>query len=261
MHPSKIWIDAIGLPPRLAYHAVKQWCAYFPVDRVLLPRGLRAVSVTFDDFPSSSVEVGGEILKEYGARGTYYACMSRCEEELKWQRGEKLFRLRDLELLREQGHELACHSYEHPNFLMQTTPSNRNSVETNARILEELAGQSFLPHFAFPYGQFRPSARHHLRRYFKSLRTIYPGAQHGAVDLMALSSSPLLRDTPRSKVLSQIRDVADNGGWLIFYTHEVAPKPTEFGITPEGLEEVASTCRKFGVEMLGVDQVVKRLRN
>ena len=243
---------AEGITTRVAFHAVRGFCALRPAQARALPPGTKAVSITFDDFPASSVEVGGQLIADAGGRATYYCCLSK----LGLSDG---FEVRHLDQLGEMGHELACHSFDHPNLLFEPDWRVVASVDENARALERLGRGAFAPHFAFPYGMFRPSARSLLATRFRSLRTIHAGVHHGSVDLMTLSSSPLLRDTSMSWIEQQLDAVATRGGWLTLYTHEVTANPTAYGTTPEALRQVLASCRTRQIELCSVGEMVARL--
>lgn len=242
-----------------AFRGTKQWCEQFPAELVELPEELKVVSFTFDDFPASAVHNGSEILETYGARGTYYACMSMCRESSEPNPSGDYFHPENLERLAQGAHELACHSFDHPSLLTASNQQIVDTIEANAKALFDVIGTRFSPHFAFPYGLFRPNTRQLLSRYFRSLRTIHSGPHHGSVDLLALQSSPLLRDTSFESLETQVRSVAETGGWLTLYTHEVTASPSPYGTTPDALERVVTLCRDLGVEMLPVGDVVERL--
>ena len=78
--------------------------------RVSLGDGGPIVTFSFDDFPRTAYTAGGAILKNFGARGTYYAAVGlmNTSNEL----GEQ-FRRDDLDALVEDGHELASHTFSH----------------------------------------------------------------------------------------------------------------------------------------------------
>src|SRR6266849_3925160 len=68
------------------------------------------ISFSFDDFPRTAYTVGGSILQEFNARGTYYVTpwlMDKVNDL-----GEQ-YHLEDVRSLVEQGHELASHTYSH----------------------------------------------------------------------------------------------------------------------------------------------------
>ena len=68
------------------------------------------ISFTFDDFPRSALINGGAILREHGFAGTYYASLGLMGT--KAPTGE-IFMREDLDELIQQGHELACHTFDH----------------------------------------------------------------------------------------------------------------------------------------------------
>jgi peptidoglycan/xylan/chitin deacetylase (PgdA/CDA1 family) len=73
------------------------------------------ISFTFDDFPESALAAGGDILEGYGARGTNYA-------SLKSPRSDRLrpgFH-EDIRAAHRAGHEIACHTYTHPDLRRMT---------------------------------------------------------------------------------------------------------------------------------------------
>lgn len=242
-----------------AFRGTRKWCERFPAEAVALPADLKVVSFTFDDFPASSVQNGAPILEAAGARGTYYACMNMCKGANEPNPDGDYFHPEQLERLRTGGHELGCHTFNHPSLLTCSNTQIIDTIEHNADTLFRQTGERFSPQFAFPYGLFRPNTRQLLSRYFRSLRTIHGGPHHERVDLLALQSSPLLRDTPTESIEKEIRAVAARGGWLTLYTHEVTAHPSPYGTTPQALERAVALCRELGIEMLPVGDVVERL--
>jgi Polysaccharide deacetylase len=105
------------------------------------------ISFTFDDFPESALAAGGDILEGYGARGTYYA-------SLKSPRSDRLrpgFH-EDIRAAHRAGHEIACHTYTHPDLHRMT----------RRMILAEGPQQrrrAFLPHRGLSPDKFRLSLR------------------------------------------------------------------------------------------------------
>ena len=68
------------------------------------------MSFCFDDFPRTAYTVGGAILKNFGARGTYYAAMGMMNTNN--DLGDQFTR-EDLDCLLADGHELASHTFSH----------------------------------------------------------------------------------------------------------------------------------------------------
>src|SRR5262245_38852097 len=79
--------------------------------RIVNVRPLRPViSFSFDDCPESAIRTGGAILKRYSLAGTYYTSLGLMGQE---SASGRMFQRADLDLVLEQGHELACHTFSH----------------------------------------------------------------------------------------------------------------------------------------------------
>src|SRR5476651_571111 len=72
-------------------------------------------SITFDDFPKSAWTVGGRVLADYGARGTYYTAGGFCGRTVEQT---IFYDESDLTALAAAGHEIGCHGFGH-----QPTPT------------------------------------------------------------------------------------------------------------------------------------------
>ena len=48
-------------------------------------------------------------------------------------------------------------------------------------------------------------------------------------------------------------------GWLIFYTHDVRPNPSQYGCTPELFEFAVSHAAHSGSRILTVEEVLREL--
>lgn len=238
----------------LAFHGVRQWCAWRPMRLRPLPPGRAFVSFTFDDFPGSSVDTGAKILEDYGGRGTFYASMSKFDRPGSFTREH-------LRRLLEQGHELACHTFDHIDCMTSTHRRIDADLEANAVAVRDVVGDIELSNFAFPYGSLRPDNRRFLGRRFESLRTIYPGVHRIDVDLCALHGNEIKRDTPIERPLELLRRVARGHGWLVLFTHEVDPEPTPWGTTPAVFEQLVRTAHELELELLPVRDVIAELED
>src|SRR5688572_18882053 len=96
------------------------------------------ISFTFDDFPRSAVHVGARILKDSGARGTFYASLGLMGQQA--PTGE-IFVREDLDALVRDGHEIGCHTYAHYDAWATPARTFEASVIQNARFFRE-----YLPH-------------------------------------------------------------------------------------------------------------------
>lgn len=205
-------------------------------ERVKVDGGV--VSFTFDDFPKSAFVTGGRILESYGSRGTYYVCMALAGTD---GVSDRMFGPNDVREAHRRGHEIACHTYSHIDCF--AAPKTRVLADTakNAAALESLLGPVTLANFAYPYAQPAVRAKLALAKQFRSCRGGQPGINAGSVDFGELRANEIRHKRfDRSAARALIDQNAALGGWLIFFTHDVIEKPSEFGCTPAELEEVVA---------------------
>ena len=215
-----------------------------------------AVSFTFDDFPKSALSAGGALLEKYGRRGTYYTSLA-----LAGSAGDMgaMFDADDARAAHARGHELACHTHSHLNCSRAAPAAILADIDENASAFAALL-DGFAPvNFAFPFGALSLGAKHALADRFASCRGIGWGINSGTVDLANLSSTRIYsRDFDEVAVRRLIDRNRELGGWLIFYTHDVAPLPSPYGCTPAQLEATIAYAAER-CEVLPVREVVGRL--
>ncbi len=216
-----------------------------------------AVSFTFDDFPRSALAAGGAVLEKYGVRGTYYAALGRLGSD------GNIGRLCDADDIREahaRGHELGCHTHSHMDCSAAASAAILADVADNRAAFAGLL-ENFVPvSFAYPFGAMSLAAKRALAPRFQSCRGVGGGIHSGTADLADLRGTRIYhREYDRAGLLSLIDRNRELGGWLIFYTHDVAPAPSAYGCTPDELEAVVADAAKRS-QVLPVREVVARLR-
>lgn len=226
--------------------------------RVLLGNRGPIVSFTFDDFPRTALTVGGRILKEYGARGTYYAAIGLMNSSS--ELGEQ-FRREDLDALLEDGHELASHTFSHVSCRSVSRSTFRKEVEKGRSAIEELTGRNASGSFAFPFGEVTLNAKRMAGREVASSRGIWQGMNGPEVDLNLLRANSLYGDRDKCAQAAEelILDNERRKNWLIFYSHDVHCTPSRFGCTPELLEFAVSFASQRNARILPVAEVVTEL--
>jgi len=222
-----------------------------------LGNGGPIVTFSFDDFPKSALTNGASIIERYGGRATYYVAMGLMDQENNL--GEQ-FHAADLVSLIERGHEVANHTFSHCS--AQQTPFQlfkRDVYRCEQALRESIAGAPS-NNFAYPYGEVTLAAKRRLGPQMQSCRGTCGGLNGPQVDLNLLRANNLYGDIAAAEAAKQlILENESRKTWLIFYSHDVAERPSCFGCTPSLLEAVASFAAERGTRMMTVADVVAEL--
>ncbi len=216
------------------------------------------VSFTFDDFPRSAFTCGAAIVEGVGARATYYVAMGMMDTV---NRLGAQFCSDDLRTLAGRGHEIAIHGYQH--FSARRTPLAdfvRDAAECREALRRLLPGAAS-DNFAYPYGEATLASKRVLGPRMASSRGTAPGLNGPNVDLNLLRANPLYGGENEAEAARRL--VTENQArksWLIFYSHDVATKPSPYGCTPALLGTVLSAAAESGARLMTVVDVVRSLR-
>ncbi len=215
------------------------------------------ISFTFDDFPRSALTAGGEILGDYGVRGTYYVAMGLLGKRTAV--GE-MFDRNDLDRLVAAGHELACHTLQHTMCCDLIVPELVASCRDNQRRIAEVLGERPIDNFSFPEGVVTLKAKAALGPMYATCRTIEPGANRDPVDLAFLRAYRVYSSSGVRGLHRVIRRNQEENAWIVLYTHDVATTPSAYGCTPIEFREVVRCAVGSGAEVLPVAEAAKRFR-
>jgi peptidoglycan/xylan/chitin deacetylase (PgdA/CDA1 family) len=223
--------------------------------RRTVPLGNRGpiISFTFDDFPRTAYTIGGSILEQSGARGTFYAAygLMNTSNEL----GEQ-FCADDLHSLLGKGHELATHTYSHISCRSASCGAFCEDAERGRKAIEEVSGAP-AGNFAYPFGHVNLRAKRVVGTRMASARGIFPGFNGPEIDLNLLQANALYGDLDGSSQAEHlILQNAKERGWLIFYTHDVRNGPSPYGCTPALFEFAVSVAARSGSRILTVQQAL-----
>jgi peptidoglycan/xylan/chitin deacetylase (PgdA/CDA1 family) len=232
------------------------WCSFCSR---LVPLGNRGPIVTFsfDDFPRTALTNGASIIERYGGRATYYVAMGLLGKENDVGRQ---FCGADLENLIERGHELASHTFSHLSAQRTALGKFRRDVDHGEHAIRESIAVGPSNNFAYPYGEVTLRAKSQLGPCMRSCRGTCSGFNGPQVDLNLLRSNSLYGDIEKADAARQlILENENRRSWLIFYSHDVADKPSRFGCTPALLESVVSFAAERGTRVMTVAEVVTEL--
>ena len=189
------------------------------------------ISFTFDDFPRSALEIGGDILLRHGVAGTYYVSLGLLDQD------SPTGRICSVEHVAEalaQGHELGCHTFNHSDAWETDSRSFAESILANRTALKHVVPQAGFLTMSYPISTPRPSIKRRSGRLFMGCRGGGQTCNVGTVDLNYLQAFFLeqARDSP-DIIGEMINRNFTQAGWLIFATHDISTQPTRFGCTPD----------------------------
>jgi len=231
-----------------------QWLARRPID--CRPRR-PLVSFSFDDFPRSAWQVAGPILAEHHMQATYYVALGLAGQS---NSGGELFTLDDLQAVADAGHELGCHTFGHDDSRAESTAAYEAALEQNRQRLSELLPDRTWQTFAYPYGRATAGAKRLVERRFRCARGIWPGINHGRADANYLHANAIYSClNPVAHCQQLIRENIARRGWLIFYSHDVRERPSNFGCTPDDFAAVVRAAAAADCDVVTVAEAIAQI--
>jgi peptidoglycan/xylan/chitin deacetylase (PgdA/CDA1 family) len=220
------------------------------------PASQPMVSFTFDDVPDSAVTVGARMLEEHGGRGTFYISGSLVAKRSEHWAGASTD---DIVALHQSGHEIGCHTFSHRRAIELDAASLATEIEANQRFFQALDPSIRLANFAYPYGFACVSHKPQLGHAFASARGILPGVNSGMIDRQLLRAVPLIDCGITREGVEHAFDQAEaTGGWLIFYSHDVAGQPSRYGCSPGLLRGAMEAATRRRIPMVTVAEALRQ---
>lgn len=243
---------------RIRYRWRKMLSASFARRSRPWPADRPAISFSFDDFPRSAWLVGGRILEEHGARGTFYASFGLLGTD---SVEGPLFTAEDARALLAKGHEIGCHTHDHLDAWETTGRAFEESVIRNAAAAAQVLPGLVMETLSYPKAQPRPAAKRAAGRHFACVRGGGQTLNTGTVDLNSLNS--FFIDKRNREDPARFQEIIDRNsrvkGWLIFSTHDLGPSPSDFGCLPEFFEDVVKRAVASGARILPVREVCRQV--
>jgi len=214
------------------------------------------VSFTFDDAPESAASVGAPMLEDHGGRATFYIAGGLLN---RWSGDWNGIGESDVVALHGRGHEIACHTFSHPRVTELGAAALTAEIEANRRALQALDASIRLENFAYPYGLASVAHKKLLKATFRSSRGIVPGVNHGVIDLQFLRATPLVcAHIDHAGIDRAFDEARATGGWLIFYSHDVAGSPSPHGCTPALLRHALEAASRRQIPIITVAQALQQ---
>lgn len=216
------------------------------------------VSFTFDDVPKSGATTGAAMLEEFGARGTFYVSggLTGIDTDV-WEAATT----EDIVGLHRRGHEIGCHTFSHARVPDLDDAALADEIGRNRRYFDTLDPSIKADSFAYPWGYASFARKKLLSREFQSCRGILPGVNSGVVDLQFLRSTPLIDGEIDRGGIDRVLDQArSTNGWLIFFGHDVAERPSRYGCTPGLLRHALEAASQRKIQILTMAEALRCAR-
>jgi peptidoglycan/xylan/chitin deacetylase (PgdA/CDA1 family) len=231
---------------------------HLQVDTFRLRNAAPMVSFTFDDLPKSAATTGAALLEAHGARGTFYVSGSLVGVETpEWAAGNAA----DVLALHGRGHEIGCHTYSHQRACDLDRTSLAEEITRNREYFRSLDPALAVETFAYPFGYGSFARKQQLKSEFQTCRSIVPGVNAGEVDLQFLRAMPLIdRQMSRDRIDRAFDEAESNNGWLIFYGHDVAERPSFYGCTPDLMNYALEAAARRNIRAMTMAEALRCAR-
>jgi peptidoglycan/xylan/chitin deacetylase (PgdA/CDA1 family) len=221
--------------------------------RVSLERPM--VSFTFDDALASAAHEGAVLLEQAGARGTYFFAA-----ELVGRVGPMgpFASVADVRELAARGHEIGCHTATHLDCGQADGERALGDVEANTRRLAEW-GVPQPTTFAYPYGDVNARTKAALGARFSLLRALHHGVVATGADLNQCPAVGIEGPDGAETAFRWLDAAAKQRAWVIFYTHDVAERPSQWGCASSTLARLIDVAMARGLELVTVAEGARRV--
>lgn len=222
------------------------------VAKEVLPGG--GMILTFDDGYRTDYEVVFPILKERGLRAVSYITPIFIEKEMK-----EYMSLEQVKALDSAGWDIEGHSYSHP-ILTELTESEINKELKRVDNFFKQQDLELPRHHAYPHGNFDDRVEDIVFEYRKTVRK----AENNLNQFPLEEGNEKVLDSidMGSNSLDLLKDYVDkaveNNKVAIFFTHDVQPKPFDYGITIEKFKALVDYALESEIEILTISELMEK---
>ena len=163
----------------------------------------------------------------------------------------------DIVDLHRNGHEIGCHTFSHKRACDLDAEALAAEIAQNRRYLRALDPSIKVENFAYPFGYGSFGRKGQLKQAFQSCRSIVPGINSDTVDLQFLRAMPLIDHRIGRDEIERAFDQAQTyNGWLIFYTHDVADRPSVYGCSPDLMNHALEAASRRKIPVLNMAEAL-----
>lgn len=208
------------------------------------------VSIGFDDFYASASSFVLDSIPDYQLKFTFYPSFGKLGE---------IFNEEDLRRLITDGQEIGCHTYSHFRAEELEKATFLSELESNSLGLKSIDDAYQMRNFAYPHGSQNPDFEPLLKERFQTCRTVQRGINPIHPLPFILRANKLYECLDNwDEIARLITKVSEQGGWLIFYTHDVTGHPSRYGCTPDLLKKTVDLALNSGCKVRSIEQVLNK---
>jgi peptidoglycan/xylan/chitin deacetylase (PgdA/CDA1 family) len=194
-----------------------------------------ALTITFDDNYRFQVTKALPFLNEHHYKATWFIVTNRVGKG--WAPGWDT-----LNMLALQGHEIASHSVNHPDFVTlslypQYADSMRNEFDHSRTTINSHISCQTCETFAWPFGSVSPACINVAKNYYMACRGSSNGYERNIPEnQFNIYSQHIYHDTPLNSVNRYVDDILSAKGWLVERWHGFKAGQDTNGYEPVPIE-------------------------
>lgn len=184
-------------------------------------QGKGGVTITWDDNSVDEWFSARELFKKYGAKCTFFVSnfCSLSQDEI-----------RKLKILKDEGHEIACHSLTHKDAVLYYMDYGTESYIKNEILpaLDSMRLKGFSPEtFAYPNGSRNSETDEALLKYFRVIRGTTYGSRGvlyswGRTRILQATGIDNSYNIQLESIYSMLKEASDSSQVAVFYGHRIS---------------------------------------
>lgn len=224
------------------------------------PKEQGGVIFTFDDQFVNEWYAYKDIFAKYHIKATFFIAHPQLLD------GGSVEKLK---ILQNEGHEIACHGFNHLNCLDYTDSMNVYIEKEIQPAIQTMKSKGFkVVSFAYPYGKSSISSDSILLHYFSYLRKATYNINDTTIDRYneIYISSPSTRITDAmgidynysitlENMEKAIQRAVNNNEILVLYAHRIDSSKNDYTIPPDYLEQLFQLCNKYHIQSLRMKDI------
>ncbi|MDH5721570.1 MAG: polysaccharide deacetylase family protein [Spirochaetia bacterium] len=180
--------------------SLEDFSKYLNNEPVLLPE--KPVLITFDDGRKNFFRNARDILNEVDYKAVLFVYPGPIEKGhsyfLSWS---------ELELLKNEGHEIQSHAYSHPNLSKLSAAEQNAEIMTSKEIIEKKLNIK-VNWLAYPFGVYNHTTVNELKKEnFKGAFTVFTSGNFAGEEKYSLKRTLILRDMSINDLAHKIMTV------------------------------------------------------